>query len=161
MTQTSDVLRMVLLVAVPGFSVAADSSSSANAQESADNPPPSGIVGEEPEGRRLGNMPNDQIRQFQMRKACEEDLPECLPHIRAQLEEERRNRLWMGVGIGGVLLLIYLLAKRESDRKKAMNRREARRHKKIGERVAKKWRKEAQDPYADADPLADSEPAKK
>ncbi len=53
-----------------------------HAQEAGDGPPPSGIVeepqpGEDGSGRRLGNLPNDQIRQFQMRRACEEDLPEC------------------------------------------------------------------------------------
>ena len=135
--------------------------SSGLAQEAGENPPPSGVVAEEPEGRRLGNMPNDQIRQFQMPKACEEDLPECLPQIRAQLEKERRDRLWMGGGIAGVLALIYLLAKRESDRKRRLNRRAARKHQKLGERIARKWRNEVKDPYADADPLEDTEPAKK
>ncbi len=75
----------------------------------ATGPPESGVVEPEQEGRRLGNLPNDQIRQFQMRRAFEEDLPECLPQIRAMMDEEQRNRNWMAFGIGSVLLLVFLL----------------------------------------------------
>jgi hypothetical protein len=142
-------LSVAVLIAVTAMSPAVQ------AQESGDASPPSGVVEPSEEGRRLGNVPNDQIRQFNLRRACEEDLPECLPWVRAQMEEERRNRMWMGAGIGGMLLLIFLLAKRESDRKRARQAREAREHRKLGARVAKKWRNEVKDPYGDADPLGD------
>ena len=135
--------------------IAAALPSAVSAQEAGDTTPPSGIIEEETDGRRLGDLPNDQMRQFELRRACEEDLPECLPWVREQLEEERRNRMWMGIGIAGVVMLIYLLAKRESAQKRAKHAREMRYHRKLGARVAKKWRSETKDPYKDADPLGD------
>ena len=124
-------------------------------QEAGDGPPESGIVEPEPEGGRLGDLPNDQIRQFQMRRACEEDLPECLPEIRAIIDAERRNRNWMGIGIGSVLLLIFLLARREAEKKKQKDARELSHHRALGQRMKHRWRHEEEDPYKDNDPLGD------
>lgn len=100
-------------------------------------------------------MPNDQIRQFQMRRACEEDRPDCLPQIREMLERERRNQMWMGIGIGGVLLLIVLLAMREAEKKKKRQAAELARHKRLGQKLKSKWGDEVRDPYKNADPLGD------
>lgn len=128
------------------------------AQESGDGPRPSGIVPEPvpgQDGRRLGNVPNDQIRQFQMRRACEQDLPECLPQIREMMEEERRNRNWMTAGIVGVLVLLVLVAMRESERKKKRLAKEMAQHRRLGERLKHKWGDEVKDPYKDSDPLGD------
>ena len=124
------------------------------AQEAGDGPPESGVV-EPDEGRRLGNLPNDQIRQFQMRRACEEDLPECLPQIRAMIEEEQRNRNWMAFGIGSVLFLVFLLALREGEKKKRRHQQQMAQHRALGEKIKHKWRHEVDDPYKDSDPLGD------
>jgi len=94
---------------------------------------------EESEGRRLGNLPNDQIRQFKMRKACELDQPDCLPHIREMLEAERRNRNWMALSITGVLFVLVLVSLRESERKKKRLAKEMASHKRLGERLKRKW----------------------
>lgn len=113
----------------------------ASAQEAVDGPAESGIVEPEQEGRRLGNLPNDQIRQFEMRRACEEDLPECLPEIREIMERDRRNRNWMAFGICSVLLLLVLLALREGKKKKRRLQREMAEHRALGERVKNRWRR--------------------
>lgn len=125
------------------------------AQEAGDGPPESGIVEPEDDGRRLGNVPNDQIRQFRMRRACEMDLPECLPAIREIIEAEERQRMYMGLGIAGVLLLLILVAMREGEKKKKRLAKEMARHRKLGERVKAKWGEQAKDPYKDHDPLGD------
>ncbi|MEQ9110466.1 MAG: hypothetical protein RIF37_14490 [Rhodospirillaceae bacterium] len=140
-----------LLTGVSAFVVP----SSAVAQEAGDGPPESGFLQPETEGQRLGNIPNDQIRQFQMRRACEQDLPECLPAVRAIIEEERRNRMWMAIGIVAILVLVALLAIRESDKKKKKVDAEMRQHRKLGQRLKSKWRGAVKDPYKDHDPLGD------
>lgn len=133
--------------------------SSAEAQESRDGPPESGIVQPSDDGpRRLGNLPNDQMRQFRMREACENDLPECDPRIRAQLEEERRNRMWMSAGIISVLLLAFLIALRESQRQRQKHKRDLAYHRRLGERIKKRWRDEESSPYRNHDPYKDSDP---
>ncbi|MFL2770140.1 MAG: hypothetical protein ACJZ9F_03935 [Rhodospirillaceae bacterium] len=110
------------------------------AQEDEEALPNSGSVQpEESEGRRLGNLPNDQIRQFKMRKACELDQPDCLPHIREMLEAERRNRNWMALSITGVLFVLVLVSLRESQRKKKRLAEEMASHKRLGERLKRKW----------------------
>lgn len=125
------------------------------AQEAGDGPPQSGIVEPEDDGRRLGNVPNDQMRQFKMRRACEMDLPECLPAVREIIEAEERQRMYMGVGIAAVLLLIVLLAMRESEKKKKRVAKEMAKHRKLGKRLKSKWGEQAKDPYKDHDPLGD------
>jgi len=127
----------------------------ASAQEAGDGPPANPIVEPDDEGRRLGNVPNDQMRQFKMRRDCEMDLPECLPEIRAIMEEEKRNRTYMGLSIAGVLLLLVLVAMREAEKKKKQHAREMAHHRKLGERVKAKWGEQVKDPYKDADPLGD------
>ncbi|MBT5241492.1 MAG: hypothetical protein HN793_12655 [Rhodospirillaceae bacterium] len=107
------------------------------------------------EPRRLGNLVNDQMRQFKMRKDCELDLPECLPAIRAIIEQEERDRMWMGLGILAILLLLVLVAMREGEKKRAQSEKEWANHKKLGDRIKAKWRGEVTDPYKDSDPLGD------
>lgn len=142
---TTFALALALVCAIP----------SASAQEAGDGPPASPIVEPEDEGRRLGNVPNDQMRQFKMRRDCEMDLPECLPEIRAIIEAEERQRMYMGFGIAGVLLLLILVAMREAEKKKKQHAKDMARHRKLGERVKAKWGEQAKDPYKDADPLGD------
>lgn len=125
------------------------------AQDAGDGPPESGIVEPEDDGRRLGNMPNDQMRQFKMRRACEMDLPECLPAVREIIEAEERERMYMGLGIAAVLLLIALLALRESEKKKKRVAKEMAKHRKLGKRLKSKWGDKVKDPYKDHDPLGD------
>lgn len=127
----------------------------AAAQRAGGGPPESGIVTPSDEPRRLGNVVNDQMRQFKMRKDCELDLPECLPAIRAIIEQEKRDRMWMGLGILAVLLLLVLVAMREGEKKKMQSEKEWAHHKKLGERIKSKWRGEVTDPYKDKDPLGD------
>ena len=130
-------------------------SSSVVAQEAGDGPPESGFIRPDSDGRRIGDIPNDQIRQFQMRRACEQDLPECLPAVRAIIDEERRNRMWMAIGIVAILVLLALIAIREADKKKQKVDAEMRQHRKLGERLKAKWRGAVKDPYKDNDPLGD------
>ena len=116
------------------------------AQEASDVLPENGSVETEQEGRRLGNLPNDQIRQFQMRRACEEDLPECLPEIREIMERDRRNRNWMAFGICSVLIILAVLALREGKKKKLRLKHEMAEHHALGERIKNKWRYKRDDP---------------
>lgn len=44
---------------------------------------------------------SQRAQQLRNRRACEEDLPECKPHIREQLEAEER-RVDIGLGILGL-----------------------------------------------------------
>lgn len=125
------------------------------AQDAGGGPPESGLVEPENEGRRLGNVPNDQMRQFKMRRDCEMDLPECLPAIRAIIEAEKRERMYLGFGIAGVLLLIFLIALRESEKKKKRVAKEMARHRKLREKVKARWGEQVKDPYKDVDPLGD------
>jgi hypothetical protein len=129
--------------------------SPALAQQAGDGPPVSGIVPLDNEGKRLGNVVNDQVRQFKMRRDCELDLPECLPEIRTIIEDQRRSRMYMGIGIVAILLLIVLLAMRESEKKKERMAKELANHLKLGHRVKSKWRNAVKDPYKEADPLGD------
>lgn len=129
--------------------------SPAVAQDAGGGPPESGVVEPEDEGRRLGNMPNDQMRQFKMRRDCEMDLPECLPAIRAIIEAEERERMYLGFGIAGVLLLLFLVALREGEKKKKRLAKEMAHHRKLGKRLKAKWGDEVKDPYKDHDPLGD------
>lgn len=125
------------------------------AQEAGDGPPASPIVEPEDDGRRLGNVANDQMRQFKMRRDCEMDLPECLPAIKAIMEAEKRNRTYMGLSIAGVLLLLILVAMREAEKKKKLHAKEMARHRKLGARLKSKWGDQVKDPYKDHDPLGD------
>ncbi|NKB44437.1 MAG: hypothetical protein GKS03_09195 [Alphaproteobacteria bacterium] len=124
------------------------------AQQAGGVPPEAGVVPSD-EPRRLGNVVNDQMRQFKMRKDCELDLPECLPAIRAIIEEEKQNRMWMGFGITAVVLLLVLVAMREGEKKRVQAEKEWAHHHKLGDRIKAKWRGEVTDPYKDSDPLGD------
>ena len=125
------------------------------AQQPQTDPPPAAEF-EEQTGRRLGDIPNDQIRQFRLRRACEQNLPECPPHIRAQLEQERKNRLYMSSMIIGVFVLVILLMIRASQQKQKQNKRLAQDFKNIGHRV-KKY-KGAAPPDEDEDEHKDQDP---
>ena len=92
---------------------------------------------EEQTGRRLGDIPNDQIRQFRLRRACELDLPECPPAIREILEQERKNRIYMSGLIIGIFVLVILVMIRASQQKDKENKKLAREFKSIGQRVKK------------------------
>lgn len=127
----------------------------AYAQRAGGGPPESGVVTPSDEPRRLGNVVNDQMRQFKMRKDCELDLPECLPAIREIIEQEKRDRMWMGLSILAILVLLLLVVMRESEKKRAQADKEWAHHKKLGERIKAKWRGEVTDPYKDKDPLGD------
>lgn len=142
----------VLFFALAGFSGGV---TSAAAQQAGSGPPESGVVAAPDDGRRLGNVVNDQMRQFKMRRDCEMDLPECLPAIREIIEQERANRMWMGVGILAILTLLVLIAMREAEKKKKRDQKEWANHQKLGERIKHKWRSEVTDPYKDKDPLGD------
>ena len=61
----------------------------------------------------------------------------------------------MGLGIGGVLLLLFLVALREPQKKKEKLAREMSHHRKLGERMKSRYRDETKDPYKDSDPLGD------
>lgn len=141
-----------LVFSLAGFSGGV---SDAIAQQAGSGPPESGIVAAPDDARRLGNVTNDQMRQFKMRRDCEMDLPECLPAIREIIEEEKRNRMWMGLGILGILALLLLVAMREGEKKKKREQKEWAHHHKLGERIKHKWRSEVTDPYKDKDPLGD------
>ncbi len=93
--------------------------------------------------------------QFKMRRDCEMDLPECLPAIREIIDTEKRNRMWMGLGILGILTLLVLVAMREAEKKKQRDQKEWAHHNQLGERIKHKWRSEVTDPYKDKDPLGD------
>ena len=148
--------KLALLLCVAGSGIVLLSTvSPVSAQEAGDGPPASGFIRPDSDGRRIGDIPNDQIRQFQMRRACEQDLPECLPAVRAIIEEERRNRMWMAVGIAAILVLLALVAIREADKKKKRVAAEMRQHRELGHRLKGKWRGAVKDPYKDKDPLGD------
>ena len=56
---------------------------------------------------------SQRARQIRERRACEQDLPECRPEIRVQLEAERKR---LGFGLtglaAGVLIIGYILRRR-------------------------------------------------
>ncbi len=56
---------------------------------------------------------SQRARQTRERRACEQDLPECRPEIRIQLEAERRRLGFglMGLAVG-VLITGYFLRRR-------------------------------------------------
>lgn len=83
------------------------------------------------------------------------DLPECLPEIRAIIEAEKRQRMYLGFSIAGVLLLTFLIALREAEKKKKRLAKEMAHHRKLREKVKAKWGEEVKDPYKDVDPLGD------
>ena len=64
-----------------------------------------------------GGFPDNRMQDFQKRRACEQNLPTCLPQVRRQIERERSNRLWMGGMTGGVLVLISLMVVRANRQK--------------------------------------------
>ncbi len=76
------------------------------------------------------------MQDFQKRRACEQNLPTCLPQVRRQIEQERSRRIWMASMVGGVLALLALMVVRanrqkqiESQQLVAKSRQAARRRK--------------------------------
>jgi hypothetical protein len=67
---------------------------------------------------QVGGFAARQADDFERRRACEQNLPTCRPQDRRQMEEERRNNMWLSIMIGGVLVLVGLVMVRETKRKK-------------------------------------------
>lgn len=72
-------------------------------------------------------FPDARMRDFDRQRACEQNLPTCLPQVRRQMEQRQTKQLWMGGMIGGVLVLIFLLAVRANNQKKEEQQEELRR----------------------------------
>ncbi len=64
-------------------------------------------------------FPDARMRDFERQRACEQNLPTCLPQIRRQMEERRANQMWMSAMIVGVLVVIGLLIVRAHNKKKS------------------------------------------
>ena len=94
------------------------------------------LSGGEALAQAQGGFPDKRMEDFQKRRACEQNLPTCLPQVRRQIEQERSSRIWMGSMVGGVLLLLALMVVRanrqrqiESQQLVAKSRQAARRRK--------------------------------
>ena len=59
-----------------------------------------------------GGFPDKRMRDFQLRRACELNLPTCLPQVRRQIEQQNSKRIWMASMIVGVLFLVFLMVVR-------------------------------------------------
>jgi hypothetical protein len=62
------------------------------------------------------------------RQQCADDLPECRPSVRAQMEQEMGASLVTPWLLLGALVLLALFVLRARDKKKAQQRRAAQRH---------------------------------
>lgn len=90
-------------------------------------------------------FPDARMRDFERQRACEQNLPTCLPQVRRQMEQRRTNQMWMGGMIAGVLALIFLLAARASKQKKLQQQEELRRGREASRRRQKKHAKPESD----------------
>lgn len=63
-------------------------------------------------------FPDARMRDFDRQRACELNLPTCLPQIRRQMEERDVLQMWQSAMIIGVLALIGLLVVRANNEKK-------------------------------------------
>ncbi len=87
--------------------------------------------GAESEEDSLSPPPNPQILQMRRRRACELGLPECEPAVWEQMQQERRDRFWTGLWIGGVLSLVILAVIRANKKRKAKMRKEMSHHRHV------------------------------
>lgn len=63
-------------------------------------------------------FPDARMQDFERQRACELNLPNCLPQIRRQMEEREVLQMWQSGMIIGVLVLIGLLVVRANNQKK-------------------------------------------
>lgn len=62
-------------------------------------------------------FPDARMRDFERQRACEQNLPTCLPQIRRQMEQRRANQMWISTMIFGVLVVVGLLIVRAHNKK--------------------------------------------
>lgn len=63
-------------------------------------------------------FPDARMQDFERQRACEKNLPTCLPQIRRQMEQREVAQRWQSAMIVGVLVLIGLLVVRANNKKK-------------------------------------------
>lgn len=68
-------------------------------------------------------FPDARMQDFERQRACELNLPTCLPQIRRQMEQREVKQMWQSAMIIGVLVLIGLLVVR-ANKKKAIENQE-------------------------------------
>lgn len=103
------------------------------------------VVSADARAQAFEGFPDARMRDFERQRACEQNLPTCLPQVRRQMEQRRTNQMWMGGMIGGVLILIFLLAARASKQKKLEQQEELRRGREASRRRQKKHAKPESD----------------
>ncbi len=64
-------------------------------------------------------FPDARMEDYARQRACEKNLPTCLPQIRRQMEQREVKQLWQSGMIVGVLVLIGLLVVRANNQKQA------------------------------------------
>lgn len=112
--------------------------------------------GDEALAQAQGGFADKRMQDFQRRRACEQNLPTCLPQVRRQMEQERRNQMWMGGMIAGVMFLTFLMIVRANRQKQIEQQqllakgRQAARQRKEMRRKAKKG-DEDEDDFDDED----------
>jgi lauroyl/myristoyl acyltransferase len=77
-----------------------------------------GLSAPEVHAQASQGFPDARMRDFERQRACEQNLPTCLPQIRQQMEKRRENQMWMSAMIIGVLVIIGLLIVRAHNKKK-------------------------------------------
>lgn len=108
----------------------------------------------EVQAQSFEGFPDARMRDFERQRACELGLPTCLPQVRRQMEQRRTNQMWMGGMIGGVLILIFLVAVRANKQKKLEQQEELRR----GREASRKRQRKHAKPESDDDMLDGSVP---
>ena len=63
-------------------------------------------------------FPDARMQDYARQRACEKNLPTCLPQIRRQMEQREAKQMWQSAMIVGVLVLIGLLVVRANNKKK-------------------------------------------
>ena len=96
-------------------------------------------------------FPDARMEDFARQRACEKNLPTCLPQVRRQMEQRDVKQMWQSGMIVGVLVLIGLLVVRANNQKKEADQQ-------LVARSRQAARKRKEKSAAEEDEMADDMP---